>query len=130
MDLVALRREIQEDPAGLSYAGKTDAEIADLLNAENRTGQAQSLDVDALVASIHLADIAVLNADQRFYLSLVCDRTSLPLVQPLKGQLRDIFPANSDTGKKFAKIQEKSTSRAAELGLGRVGDGHVKSARS
>lgn len=124
-----LKTEITTDPLGRGYAGMSDAEAADSLNAIDRSVSVSSIapeDVaDALVASEFIALVAAKKDNVRMVLGL-------PTVR-VQGNTRDIlldaFGPGTGTRTNLAALQTKTVSRAEELGLGIVEEKHVRWAR-
>jgi hypothetical protein len=130
VDLTKLRNEITNDPEAIGYAGKTDAEVADLLNARTRPLDRDSLTGGELAASLVRTELAGLpNGDQNYIRALIPAGT-MPLTAQLKTELGSIFPGGSATRQNLLALLKRFGSRAEELGLGPVGDGHVASARA
>ena len=129
MDLVALKAEIETDPESLGYAGKTHEEIAKLLNRPDREADQELISGGQIAATIHQDDYNGLSQSDRRYLELVVGSGGdIPNRQPLRGQLRGLFPQGSDTDQKIQRLLKRPGSRADELGLGRVTPSDVANA--
>lgn len=104
MNLENLKTEIDTDPVALGYAGKTDAGIADLLNAEDtgRTIPVVQVDTDDVLARIDEDELATLygaNADSKQRaLNLALARPTVnPSSSVIQKILVEVFGATSDT---------------------------------
>lgn len=132
MDYVRLKSEITLDPAVLGYAGKTDQQIADLLNSLT-TGRTIERSVipahEALEATVPAEWAALTAAEKQRYQTI----TGVGSVN-LKGAntrsaMAAMFGPATTTRANLIALQIKTVSRAEELGLGRVEAGHVAKAR-
>lgn len=129
MDLQALKAEITTDPEGIGYAGKNDEQTADLLNAQTRQPNRESMTGGMLAASIVRAELAAIpNADQNYIRALLpCGE--MPLTVTLKNELRNIFAAGTTTRANLIALLQRPGSRADELGIGFVTPSNVADAR-
>ena len=142
--------ELRNDPLSRGYAAMTDAQVAESLNAPDRTlvfqrfGSFRTLagvldDAEYATVKSVLAQIAQQSpkvADMVELLKLPCDESGAtggmdfgdPQVRAFVQALPDppITPAIKS---KVLAIAERKVSRAEELGLGRVGPHHVAYAR-
>lgn len=143
MDHAALYAELTTDPAGVGYAGKTDAERAALLNAETRDGWrdvavgevvgyallnlmwpgiedlAGNVSADATARNVARSAIALLTnpAMQTVQLSDPTKRTALAQMLGVLVLAGAITQAQSDG---VLALGRAKISRAQELGLGAV----------
>lgn len=121
MDLVALKKEIQDDTLGRGYAGMSHEQIAESLsNVRDRQPGRETLDAGLLVASIVRSEYAALGAGEKDYIRLIAAVGSLPLTKEVRQELSDIFPQGSETRKNLRALLKRQGSRAEELGLGSV----------
>lgn len=136
MNLLALRTELNTDPAAIGYAGKSHEEIARLIN----DGSKRSIDDDSdrptwqLWQCFEPSELLTLAADavtpQKFkLLQLLC---SLPSINPSAARLRptivNIFGTGSQSLSRFTAWAKRQGSRAEELKLGRVTESDVADA--
>lgn len=133
MDYAALKSEIAGDPAVLGYSGKTDAEIAVLLNdASKRSRNKTSISTVELFEAIDPAEFAVLDVTKQANI-----RTLLSLGSVLvngantRAVLFGAFTAGSATRTALIALAKESISRARELGFpDGLGAGDIAKARA
>lgn len=96
MNLQTLKTEITNDPAGLGYAGKDDAQTADLMNAPGTPGpnfnadRAQISGAE-LACAIDVTEFGNLTANQRQYVSMVCSAAGTLTAANVKAAFGSIF---------------------------------------
>lgn len=133
MDYVTLYNEITDDPAGLGYAGKTDAQIAALLNAETQEIARTTITAAELWENTDLTEYKALSAAERDAFWGLCGLDSIDVAAGTNSRaaLSQLFPAGSTTRENLVALLQTPVmmSRAAVLGLGRVKPGHVAKAR-
>lgn len=93
MNLAALKAEISTAP----YAGKSDEECADLLNAPGPSVDRDSVSGGEIAASVVIAEYAALSPTQRDYVNGLMGADSIPLTANFKTQLAGLFPGGSGT---------------------------------
>lgn len=147
MDYAELRREIADDPIARGYAGKTEQEIAALLNAPDRPGPIPAQDVrryltvaDRWPEIVRISRFGDADPDRV--------RAAIRMVEALDGIASfdlqvPAYLATIEAGldalvaAQIVQAQDKAAilglaqnrrSRAAELGLGQVKPGHVQAA--
>lgn len=149
MDYADLRREIDQDPVSRGYAGKTDQEIAALLNAPVRPGPIPAQDVRRYltVADRWPEIVRIVRFGDQSQDKL---RAAIRMVEALDGMssfdlqvpaylatieagldalvAAQIIQAQDKTA--ILALAENRRSRAAELGFGQVKPGHVQAARA
>lgn len=138
MENLKLKNEITSDPENLGYTGKTDKEITDLLNLKNRNGTSnvnKDLVVKYLIRKnkwIGLVDST--EASARNIMGLILNTSEFDTNKPnYTSLLDDLVTLNllDETNKTaIQEMGQKQVSRAKELGLGRIREGHVGVARS
>ena len=144
MDIAALTLELTDDPEGLGYTGHTAQEVADLLNAPRVTGTTlRRISAVEFVDTIPEAAFRALLVNMKSNTAAVAGPA-----QRLEAYLRYANDAGLDisAGSKFREAAlaaglttdmglallalatvDVVQSRAEQLGLGIVGDGHVRS---
>lgn len=130
MDLVALKSEIQSDPATIGYAAlKGDhVGIAQAMNRSQRTIDAETLSNGVLVSCIDKTEFATLSAADKQWLNLFVTAGSVPMTGAVRQALRSLFPAGSTTRGNINQATKRTGSRAEELGFGRVTESDVADA--
>ena len=131
MDLVALRAELD---AGHPDTGAYDANngiAADQLNVVNRTKTRATVSGSEILNATDDAEYTALTlAEKDSWLSL-CGIDSIDTSSGIAKSLEaDIFGPATATRSNLVSIKSPPASRADELGLGRVGEGHVEQARA
>ncbi len=148
MDVARLKSEITSDPAGLGYSGKTDQQVADLMNAVTREvdrglvaahvlfrrfNQAEYVakitDLTDGVRNRHLLEVLlgmgevdINDANVEALLTTVFNGGGSATIRNLIGHAAGAFPGDD--------LRKKKVSRAGQLGFGTVLPGHVTEARS
>jgi hypothetical protein len=131
MDLNALRTEITNDPASLGYAGKTDAQVATLMNAVNQTANVATIDANQLIRAIQPADFAALTQIQLSRLSIILGAEPFSVNDVnIKQMLADLFAGKTQTLAALQALQTYQTSRALLLFGEPVTAGDVQRARA
>ena len=131
MDYAILKPELSLDPLVRNYAGMTDQQAADSLNALNRTLDVETLPTSDIFEAIVLADYTALTAAQKTTLQIILSLGTVKVKgSNTRAALLSIFGAGTATRANLAALQVQLVSRAAELGLPRVGSHHVEYARS
>ena len=135
MEYARLRSELMADPVALGYAGLTDPQAADRINA---TDTGRTLPRTAVPASEILGAVdngawpstAILQDKLRNILSIDPVDAANDNIRSVIGA---IFPAGGTTGAtrtRLLALSARTVSRAEELGLGVVTPGDVSLARS
>lgn len=146
MNYEALKAELRDDPAGVGYAEMTDQQAADAINANSQaarklvplwqikkrlveTGSLLSIQAAAAVESPiqAAAKLTLEYIDDRRFENLDMDLAS---TKAMVGALVAGGVVSADLAAELDGMASTTTSRAAILGLGAVGDGHILSARS
>lgn len=128
MNLAALKTEVQTDPLS-RYAGKTDEQIAEALNAPNRTADRETVTGGMIAASVVRAELAALsNADQNYIRTLI-SAGEMPITAQLRTEFGAVFGVGTATRTNLIALLKRTGSRAEELGLGYVTPSHVADAK-
>lgn len=131
MNYTKLKDEITNDPEGIGYAGKTDQEVVDLLNVEDRSRDRTSMTGSEVLNSIVTSEWQSRTDAQK---QTVWDIVHLGTINPF-GVEQTLF-AGAFTGAGGATLtalgdaRVETISRATELGLGNVKPGFVQHART
>jgi len=129
-----LSDELANDPLGRGYAGMTDQQAADSLNARDRNLDAASLSGDAMFGATAGADWAGLSAANKLLWVSFCGRETIdPFGAANVALVMDLFGAGSATITALAALRRTANgqSRAQELGLGFTpGAGDVEQERA
>lgn len=130
MDLVALKNEITNDPAGIGYAAAGDdhVAIAKLLNKPGRSIDRETLTSGELVSCLDQTEFTSLSAPQKAYLNLFVTAGNVPMTQDVRQALRGMFTAGSKTRGNINAATRRDASRAEELGFSRVTESDVADA--
>jgi len=121
MDLVALKSELTNDPAGLSYAGKSHEDQAVLINKPQRTMNREQFSGADLASCLDPVEFAALTAVQRTWLQMLTTANGmLTLFASLRQDIRAVLATATKSLQKFNQTINRSGSRAEELGLGSV----------
>lgn len=139
MDYKALQQEINADPVTLGYAGKSDAQIATILNdgtlrSVNRD-IVQGYEIVGCIVSADLSAIPNTIAGQMMItrLMLICSASGGVNIRNANTRqiLTDLFSsASAATKNALLALQAQTVSRATELGLGAVSVVDVTRAKS
>lgn len=110
-----LRNELK-GPNAAKYAGKSHEQIAESFR-EQVSG---AVDVDSLksadiVAAIDNGDVAAIQADDRFLLSIYAAAGAVTITPQVKQFLKKAFPDNSKTDKQLAKLLRRAGMFAESL---------------
>lgn len=121
-----LRDEVLNDPLGIGYAGMADQQVADSLNVVNRSEQRTSVPSEELISAIRLPDYtAVSTSAEREWLLLLLTPQEVDFGNSdVRVALANIF-GSTDTTANLAALATKAVSRATELGLPTIKEGHV-----
>ena len=125
-----LAAEINGDPATLGYAGKTDAEVAAILNDATLRTVYVDVDVDVVGANIRSGDFEALGAGAREWIAMQLQGRQIPFTNSdMRADFATKFPSGSATRANLLAAAQKIVSRAQELGFPKVLTGHVTQAR-
>jgi len=141
-----LKNEIINDPLGIGYSQMTDQEVADSLNAKIRSKIVNRMVNERSV----LAEFSTPLAAETFLQKLEAIATQNPIIKrairwmtpdqdgidvghpstiDMINELVTAYVLTQNEADEFLNMAKQLCSRSEELGLGVVGDGHVKSVR-
>lgn len=131
-DIKTLVDELTNDPLGRGYAGMTDQEVVDSLNAADRSRNKQAITGDDAFQATDAAEWGTLSDPQRSQWLAFCGRQTIdPFGSANVAFVQSIFGGGSQTVQSLAALRLEAISRAEELGYpGRVRLGHVERARA
>lgn len=130
MGLDVLKTEITDDSLTRGYSGMTDKQVADSLNAENRTVNVDTATSQELFEAVTTSDYGALDATEKGLLHAIISMGNI-LVNGTntKAALLGMFGVGTDTRANLAALQTEDISRAEELGLPTIKEGNVEEAR-
>lgn len=131
--LQVLRDEISNDPLARGYATMSDAEIADSLREIlDRTIERPTLSASEIFEAIDENEYDALSAGQKQKLGVLLglgDLIQIGTGSRARGWLLSMFPPGTATRVSLIALATLQSSRAEELGLGRVLTGDVMEAK-
>lgn len=124
MDYLVLKNEILNDPKGLSYAGKSDLEIANLMNTIGLSNEKIDRGIipsyEVINATIPAEWTALSAAEKQRYQTITgagqCDSANANV----RAAFQAMFASGTQTRTNLTALLQKSASRAEALGLGSV----------
>ena len=125
-----LKDEITNDPLARGYAGMTDEQVATSLNTADRSRNLTSISGSVIKAKIVDAEYDALTAGKKSELLSLLARDDLDPWGFDANVIKNVFGNASATLAALAGERTESISRAEELGLGTVFQGHVEGARA
>lgn len=130
--LDTLRAEILGDPLSIGYAGMSNREVVDSLTEVNRSEIRRLIPSSEVFAAIDPPDyLAISNQRHIAYLSLMLSVEEVRLgLAGVRQVLELIFTGATITLNRLQSLRTRAISRANELGLGRILEGHIAHARS
>jgi len=132
MNYLLLWNEISTDPAGLGYVGKTDAQVAALLNGLTQTVARTAITGNELLEHTVLAELQALTAAGREAYWGLTGLGSIDIAAGSNGRviLLALFGAGTTIRAQLTAFVQTGivTSRAAILGLGDVRESDVAKA--
>lgn len=131
MDFVVLAQEINLDPLGRGYAGMTDAQAAISLNTVSRSRERGVVPAHELIDATVPSEWAALSAaeKQRYQTLTGAGQVNVQSAN-VRSAFAAMFGAGTTTRANLAALQNEQVSRATELGLETVYEGHVFMARA
>ena len=127
--VAVLRSELEADPLARGYSGMDDLAVCASINEVDRT-RARSLSGDEAFGATDGPEFVGLTVEKR---QLWMSMTSRATISPSPANVAVVgwlFGAGSATLAALAALAVESISRAAELGLGTVYEGHVQFVRA
>lgn len=131
MDIDRLKTELTDDLLARGYAGMTDAEAVVSLNTEDRTRVKLSMTGDAVFAATDTTEFGDLTDHKRLAWLALCGRSNIdPAGVANVALVNWVFGLASATLAALATARTDTISRAVELGLGYIYEGHIQQARA
>lgn len=131
MNYAALASELTDDPLGRDYAGMTDQQAADSLNAVDRTSIRASMSGDEIFAATNGAEFGGLTDAKRAQWLAFCGRDSInPQGAANVAFVQYVFGGGSTTVASLVALRQTAISRGAELGFPTLGAGDIAIARA
>jgi hypothetical protein len=120
MDYPKLQAEVNGDPVALGYAGKTDQQIADLLNSTTtgRTLLRTSISQLEFANAVGDADFPATATLQAKFQFLYSQAQINPNNAQMVAIIKVVFPTNTATWARLVALAQPTVNRATELGLG------------
>lgn len=119
MDYLALKAEIDNDPKGLGYTGKTDQEVADLLNEiglSNETVDRGVIDAHEVVSACEFSELDILTDKQQAMLSFIVSAGQVDTSNiKIKSIFAGLFGAGTQTRTNLLALAIRPASRAEVL---------------
>lgn len=129
-DLIKLKSEIDSDPLGIGYAGMTDAQVADSLNAKTRTRERTVISSYEVINATVAADWAALSAAEKQRYQTITGAGQIDVQSAnVRAAFLAMFAAGTTTRANLATLQSESVSRADEVGIGEVHTGDINVVR-
>lgn len=131
MDYAILTAELQNDPLARGYAGMTDSQVLASLKTKNRPTERSVVESYEIIEATVPAEWGSLSAaeKQRYQTLTGAGRVNLKGANT-RAMLGAMFGAGTTTRANLVALQAgPSQSRAEELGISDVGEGHIHSAR-
>lgn len=117
--LVTLKTELETDPKALGYAGKTDQEIADLLNTVGLSSETVNrgvIDSHEVVSACVNNDYKNLTADQKTHLTFITSAGQVNASDSkIKTVFQDMFGPTTETRDNLLALSTRPASRAEVL---------------
>lgn len=119
-DYTRLHEEIDDDPLGLGYAGKTDAQVSVLLNIFNRPVGEFTVESVQIYEAVDDAEFELLSDVQKFRVRDIYSLSGAIEVSNsrVRAVLLALFPADSTTRSALAALTPPDITRGMEIGLG------------
>lgn len=130
MQYHVLYLELANDPLGRDYASMSDAEAAVDLGTEYRTRQRATMEAYEVFNAVNKSEWNALTSASQ---AMVWDIIHMGTVNPFGLEADvfvDIFGISSSTIDTLQGLRLEDISRAEELGLGQVTEGHVYKAKN
>ena len=127
---MSLKTEVTTDPLGRGYSTMTDLEVANDLNIVYRTEPVESVTGQDIFEAVVRSEYTGLSAGDKSLLHVIISMGSI-LVNGTntKAALLAMFGAGTTTRSNLTALQTRDVSRAQELGLPFVYEGHIQEAR-
>lgn len=131
MDYAILTAELTNDPLGRGYAGMTDVQVLASLLTKDRPTEREIVPSHEVIEATVPSDWASLTATERQRYQTLISAGSVNLKGAnTRAMLGAMFGPGTTTRANLMALQAgPPQSRAEELGIPDVGDGHIQSAR-
>ena len=130
MNLEKLKAEITADPAGIGYAGMTDQQAADALNAATVSVNRSGLTGDEIFVATNPTEFGALTAEKKSLWVAFCGRATIdPFAVANVEFVKWIFGAEAATVVALGEARVTTVSRTQHLGIGFVGAHHINTVR-
>lgn len=127
---MTLRTEITTDPLGRGYSSMTDLEVANDLNIEYRTITRATVAGWEIFNVTDDAEYAALTDAQKSSWDALCGIEQIDTANGVaKAREAELFGSGTTTRSNLAALRNPVASRARELGLPFVYEGHIQEAR-
>ena len=130
---IDLKDELDTDPLTRGYAGMTDAEVRDSINAADRTVDRETMSGSEIFEAIDVTEWSGRTADQKDDIKFVVslgDQIQIASGTKARDMLQNALSGATNSIANLGSISTKAVSRAEELGLGFVKIGDVQKARA
>jgi hypothetical protein len=134
--IAILHTEITTDPESLGYAGKTDPEVADLLNEVGLSGETilqGQIDAAEIQKQVVASEfLALSNGEQNLWLAIISPGAGLVDISDsnIQAQALTIWAAGTTTRANLVALATRSCSRAEKLFEANVSVGHLDVAKA
>lgn len=123
--------ELTNDPLVRDYANMSNIEIVNSLNTVNQIITAQFLSGSDIFNATDANEYAVLSETQKASWDALCAIESIDTINgAAKAREAELFGAGTTTRTNLIAIKQSTVSRAQELGIPKVREGHVQEART
>ena len=127
---MTLKTEVITDPLGRGYSGMSDREVANDLNVVYRTKQRKTLSGSEIFNVTDDVEYTALTDAQKVSWDALCAIDSINTGGGVaKAREAELFGAGTTTRANLIALKTEDISRATELGLSEVKEGHVQLAR-
>lgn len=134
VDYVRLEDEVRNDPAGLGYAGKTDQQIADLMNQvglNEQTIYRDDIPATEVIEAMVSADLVAISDRQLAELTMVTSAGTVDASGPnTRAILAGAFAGRLTTQAALTALQSQSASRAMVLDFPPLTDWQIHRVRA
>ena len=127
---MTLQAEVMTDPLNRGYSGMTDLQVANDLNTVNRTKTRATVSGAEIFNATNDVEYAVLTEAQKASWDRLCAIDSIDTASGVaKAREAELFGSGSVTRSNLAALKNPAASRAEELGIPFVYEGHVQEVR-
>lgn len=130
MDMEILKTELSTDPLSRGYSAMSDAEAAIDLNTVYRTKAREYVSGWEIFNVTDDSEYAALTDAQKSSWDALCSIENINTISGIaKAREAELFGAGTTTRSNLASLRSPDVSRAVELDLGVIKEGHVEEAR-